>query len=29
VLLNVEDFRVHGSPMTPDAQLDKVDRKEM
>jgi hypothetical protein len=29
VLLNVEDFWVHGSPMTPDAHLEKVERKEM
>jgi hypothetical protein len=29
VLLNVEDFSVHGSSMTPDAHVDKVDRKEM
>jgi hypothetical protein len=29
VLLNVEDFTVHGSPVAPDAHLDKVDRKEM
>ena len=29
VLLKVEDFSVHGSPMTPDARLEKVERKEM
>jgi polygalacturonase len=29
VLLNVEEFSVRGSPMTPDAHLDKVERKEM
>jgi polygalacturonase len=29
VLLHVEDFSVHGSPLTPDAHLDKVERKEM
>jgi hypothetical protein len=29
VLLNVEDFSVRGSSMTPDAHLDKVERKEM
>jgi hypothetical protein len=29
VLLNVEDFRLHGSPVAPDVHLDKVDRKEM
>jgi hypothetical protein len=29
VLLNVEDFSVHGSPMTPDARIGKVGRKEM
>ena len=26
---NVEDFSVHGSPMVPDAHVDKVDRREM
>ena len=29
VLLKVEDFSVHGSPMTPDVRLAKVERKEM
>ena len=29
VLLKVEDFSVHGSPMTPDVRLEKVERKEM
>jgi polygalacturonase len=29
VLLNVEDFSVHGSPLVPDTHLDKVERKEM
>jgi polygalacturonase len=29
VLLHVEDFSVRNSPLTPDAHLDKVDRKEM
>src|ERR1035441_10337912 len=29
VLLHVEDFSVHGSPLTPDAHMDKVERKEM
>jgi hypothetical protein len=29
VLLNVEDVSVHGSPMTPDAHVDKVEHKEM
>ena len=29
VLFKVEDFSVHASPMTPDARLEKVDRKEM
>jgi len=29
VLLNVEDFSVHGSHSVPDAHLDKVVRQEM
>jgi len=29
VLLNVENFSVHGSTAVPDTRLDKVDRKEM
>jgi polygalacturonase len=29
VLINVADFTVHGSPMTPDAHIAKVNRKEM
>ena len=29
VLLNVEDFTVHGSPVLADTHIDKVDRKEM
>jgi hypothetical protein len=29
VLIHVEDFTVHGSPITPDARLEKVERKEM
>ena len=29
VLLHVEDFSVHGSPIAPDARVEKVDRKEL
>ena len=29
VLLNVEDFTVHGSPVLADTHIDKVDKKEM
>lgn len=29
VLLRVEDFTLHGSPMAPDAHLDRVERQEM
>jgi hypothetical protein len=29
VLLNVEDFTAHGSPVLADTHIDKVERKEM